>query len=822
MAKSPIASVKKSTTPPPPSSNGVAVEQLDMVVVLNNQLGSAKATTTFNLKRLCHKQCDPSQELAIPCRRKMVKKFYKDVTQGMKDGMSHATLRKQIELFSAYLRGSDSLNVDPFSEDGYKAMHNANWEKVIAATEAKKYLFQYEDGEQLGNKEGTAQGNKAIQDAILNKIGFDVDRYQSSLKQFRKETRATTVPYEQPNEWQTMLRRLNYYFTNLATRLIAYKDAHPTLPPPDALEDVVIDVVDGKEITIDLNAKNNRGSVSSSSPFNQAMASGYLLFAYYTAFNTTSILDVRHPINIIKEERAGRTSRTVKVKGYKGRSNSEVRALFESLDESLHVVSNDATEDASIVVADIDKRDTNGIEDGVTFIEVLSTLSEIYSKEEFGRLFYIYTDNGFGLFDDYIVLSVAMNLGLYSSSRYGLADYFIKLFYDLYNGNTYPLYSVVNTPDRGQIVNKSLVEAPTGMSLTRRLRSMAFGAIQCLTDIELKGIIMPLEYGEPDDDGNIKVSFKYDDDRDGDFVVSAKYKEFLKKVESYSNTFNPIPSPKDVNGYSSVSLKAPYLLPLGRKYNTRQWNTPKDVLGRRFLKNYGLSYDDFYLSLLSSRIRATTSNQEYSPEDNGFSAREILQHTLETQMVSYLNGHPTENQRMASQGMNSLVKIASGQSRNDAVTSLKTELGIPVLAYEEYKARNVPTNPNGVLCDGVARVSGKGGTHHGAKKFANNEIEGADVGDIPCYQYDLCVKCKSAQLVDDVHAVYKLISFIDALEDAIHLFPERANVIESRVESFYSKLDSLPESTREKAEEMLDENGRYFMFEEHSSVIQYI
>ncbi len=76
--------------------------------------------------------------------------------------------------------------------------------------------------------------------------------------------------------------------------------------------------------------------------------------------------------------------------------------------------------------------------------------------------------------------------------------------------------------------------------------------------------------------------------------------------------------------------------------------------------------------------------------------------------------------------------------------------------------------------------------------------------------------------MDDVHAVYKLISFIDALEDAIHLFPERANVIESRVASFYSKLDTLPESTREKAEEMLDENGRYFMFEEHSSVMQYL
>jgi hypothetical protein len=820
MAKSPIASVKKSTPSPPPTSNGVGIEQLDMVVVLNNILGYGTATTTFNLKRLCHHQCDSSQALATPCRRKMVKKFYKVITQGKKDGMSHATLRKRIDTFSTYLKDSDNLNVDPFSEDGYKTMHNANWEKVAAAIEAKKYIYQYEDGEPLGKKESSAQGNKAELDSILNRIGFNVYKYQSYLKQFRKTDKATTIPY-MPNEWQTMLRRLNYYFTNLATRLIAYKDANPTLPPPDTLKDVVIDVVGDKEITIDLKTKNNRGSITANSPFNQAMASGYLLFAYYTAFNATSILDVRHPISIIKEDRAGRTSRTVKVKGYKGRSNSEVRALFESLDESLHVVSNDDTEDAGIVVTDIDKRDTNGIEDGVTFIEVLSTLSEIYSTEEFGRLFYIYTSSGAGRFVDDTIPSVAMNLGLYTSSRYALADYFIKLFYDLYNSNTYPQYSVTSTPELGRVVNTSIIESTTNRR-GRRLKSMMFGAIQCLTDIELKGIIMPLGYGEPDDDGNIKVSFKYDDGRDGDFVVPFQYKEFLKKVETYSQTYNPIPSPKRGDGYGSVSHKAPYLLPIGGRYNTSQWNTPKDVLGRLFLRDYGLSYNDFYLSLSSSRIRATTSNLEYSPEDNGFSAREILQQALETQEIHYVNGHPTENQRMASQGMNSLVRIASGQSRDAAVASLKTEFGIPVLAYEEYKARNMPTNPNGVLCDGVARVSGKDGTHCGAKKFANKEIEGADVGDIPCYQYDMCVKCKSAQLVDDVHAVYKLISFIDALEDAIQLYPERASVIESRVASFYSKLDTLPESTREKAENMLDENGRYFMFEEHNSVIQYI
>ena len=820
MAKSPIASVKKSTPPPP--SNGGGIEQLDMAVVLNNQLGIVTATTTYNLKELCYRQCDPSQELATPCRRKMVKKFYKEITQGIKDGVSHTTTRRHIDTLRRYLKDSDSHQINPFSEDGYKFMHNVSWRNVIAATEAKRYIFQYEDGELIGCKEGTAHAFKNTLDSILNRIGFDVDRYQSSLKKFRTDKQATTIPY-QPIEWQIMLRRLNYYFTNLSARLIAYKDANPTLPPPDVLKGVVIDIVDGKEITIDVASKSSRDSSASNSPFNQAMMSGYLLFAYYTAFNSTSILDVRHPISVVKEDRTGRTSRTVKVKSYKGRSSSEVRALFESLDESLHECSSSSNGNAvGAIIADINKRDTNGVEDGVTFIEILSTLSYMYSDKSFGRLFYFYKAGSITRFNEKSLASVSINLGLYSSSRYNLADYFVKLFYDLYNINTYPRHTITRTHNRGTIVNKSILEPKSARARTSRLRSMIFAAIKCLSDIELKDIIMPLEYGDTDDNGNIIVSFNYDDGRRGNFVVPSQYKEFLKDIEAYSNTFNPTPKTKIGTGYGSVSIRAPYLLPLGQRFCTRQWNTPRDILNRKYLSDYGLNYGDFYLSLLSSRIRATTSNLEYSPEDNGFSARQILQHALETQVVKYLNGHPTENQRMASQGMNSLVRIASGQSRDDAVASLKTELGIPVLAYEEYKARNMPTNPNGVLCDGVARVSGKDGTHYGAKKFANKEIEGADVGDIPCYQYDLCVKCKSAQLVDDVHAVYKLISFIDALEDAVHLFPERANVIESRVASFYSKLDTLPESTREKAEEMLDENGRYFMFEEHSSVMQYL
>lgn len=94
--------------------------------------------------------------------------------------------------------------------------------------------------------------------------------------------------------------------------------------------------------------------------------------------------------------------------------------------------------------------------------------------------------------------------------------------------------------------------------------------------------------------------------------------------------------------------------------------------------------------------------------------------------------------------------------------------------------------------------------------------------DITCYQYDLCVFCKSAKLVDDPYAIYKLLSFLDALSEAIDQYPERASVIQLKINRFQANLDGLPLETVEQAEDLLEEKGRYPLFDSLSSITQFL
>ena len=59
-----------------------------------------------------------------------------------------------------------------------------------------------------------------------------------------------------------------------------------------------------------------------------------------------------------------------------------------------------------------------------------------------------------------------------------------------------------------------------------------------------------------------------------------------------------------------------------------------------------------------------------------------MQHTLQTQERDYINGHPWENTKMASQGVQVLFKIAFGLSRDEAVEGVKTAPEIHQLAIE--------------------------------------------------------------------------------------------------------------------------------------------
>ena len=98
------------------------------------------------------------------------------------------------------------------------------------------------------------------------------------------------------------------------------------------------------------------------SAFNQAMSCGYYLLSFFTAFNTSQLLNLHHPIELEKNK----TSEFYKLKAYKHRANREVMAY---------------------VGGHIHKK-------SLEFIETLQALSLKYRQTNSGSLLYLIDKNG--------------------------------------------------------------------------------------------------------------------------------------------------------------------------------------------------------------------------------------------------------------------------------------------------------------------------------------------------------------------------------------------------------------------------------------------
>ncbi len=66
-------------------------------------------------------------------------------------------------------------------------------------------------------------------------------------------------------------------------------------------------------------------------------------------------------------------------------------------------------------------------------------------------------------------------------------------------------------------------------------------------------------------------------------------------------------------------------------------------------------------------------------------------------------------------------------------------------------------------------------------KNTQRETNYALGADLPCAEFDMCYKCQSAKAVDDVDAIYKLISTIDVFKEGFDMFPDsKGDVLENR------------------------------------------
>ena len=769
----------------------------------------------YNMADFCNKGCS-SSGARIKKRIKPIHNLANNISNMLKDGASDRTLDAYLQKFRQYIVYCDYVEVDPFTKEGFLAYCGNSgelWRLVRLGHEQKTFLFLYEDGDVLGISESSAQSRRAAIAAVLELCCVYSVKWQSGLRPFNVDS-VPNEPYTE-KEIRLILRRLQLFFFSLATQLIEYAEENPNQPPPEELEAELEIKQNGTSVTKTITSldstRQNKNRVQVTAPFNRCMHAGYFLFSYYTSFNDSSITDVRHPIDIQTTKREGRTVRHAKVRGWKGRSNKYVESLFSDADIDIEQLQEAKDDYAGYISSDVkDKRN------GIQFIKTLVQLSKHYQAEAHGKLIYQLSVNGevqsyrYRYDND---LSTLLNL--LTDSRIRVVDHLISAFYLAKDGEQRYSIDMVSHPS-GRFVRKKLLPMQKrGVGLM--LVQYSYAAISCFTDLDLKNVILPLSFSPKNEEGNVTVTFQYLDGSDEAFDIPAKYKKFFEDVQSYAETRNPYKS-KTLRHQNNPKRPA-YLIPLGMRNVTYQWDGLTPIKGTS-LADIGIGVNQFYVSLSSARFRASTANSEYRSEDGGLTVTQILQHQLNTMMTRYVNGHPDENNVITSQAIQILEKIAKGESVEEAKDNVRKKLNITVLTHDEYLSLRRPTNINGIYCNGEPDIEGAKDEHVAAKTFARKMGLNADGMDIGCYQYDLCVFCKSAKLVDDTEHVYKLLSFIECLEDAIDMYPESVDRLSNKINKFNELIESnVSAKVIQSAEKRLLNEGRYLMLQDSASVV---
>jgi hypothetical protein len=712
--------------------------------------------------------------------------------------------------FKHYLVWCDKSELDALTEQGYRGFVGNAGELRRLITLAKKplpYLFMYEDGQEKGISESTASTKVTWLKQALEYCGVYQSNWHSGIDEFIKESNPTK-PYSE-HELKLTLRRLQYYFFSLSSQLIEHKRKNPTLPPPDSLI-VILDKTDNGHV-IEIEVKQSARGVSNShsvhigTPFNRAMQAAYYLFAYYTSFNTTSILDVRLPIDVVGARKEGRTLKHVTVRGFKGRSNKIVAGLFSDYDTD-SIPKADNGSGAGYITAELDKKD------GLTFIKALSELSHSYSKNPYQHIIYqLDNSNEPKLAGQYITRSkLSEELGLYADFTKGLSLFLVDAYFLALERNLRLNISLPNATGFGHTVSKTKTLFIGAQAKKLYLTNVAYAAIRSMSNIDLKNIIIPLTYSDVGLDGKITVSFEYENGEHGQFSIEFKYKRFFESLESYASYYTPTSRSKN---HPYMALKPPYLIPLGTRRYTKQWDG-LEFTKASYLSSLGIRSGDYFLDLGTKRFRSTTSNNHFDPNDSGYSvSKHILQNTIKTLQTHYIDGHPNQNKVIASQAIQVLEEWAKSSDIVDAKTIVRERLDIPVLEYDTWKKLRMPTNLNGVLCDGQPDVTAQ--KKHRESKYLSKKLLDTEHGGISCYQFDMCVYCKSAKLVDDVHSVYKFLSFIELLEDAADRMPNRINELTDKA-SYFRKIaeQNISLDVLHDAEDKLFDEGRYFLHDD--------
>lgn len=729
----------------------------------------------FDVSHLLHLGAD-SNNRKIDSRLPFLRGFCKQANQYFNHGKSVGSIRGYYEALRGFVAFCDAVDIDPFSEAGYLKYvgNNGELRHRLKMHNPSKKLWEMSHGDELGIKESTAATITSFLRIALSWCGLPTGIWSTQHRGFVGEM--TSFKGYSDAEEKVLITRLSELFFSLAPQLIAAKKENSFLP--DELP-VVIDLGGYQEIisvqtslkTHSHGLSKNGTSIKPAAAFNMVMGAAYHLICFFTSLNDSDVQSIAHPITIHTDER-DKSLQVVKVSNFKARANKVVDAVLTN--QSF----------------DIDKRD------GVKFIKTLETLSALYGGDEEGtELLFMLNNQGeksnsFNL--GAVNTNLATALNLLSPNRASCLPWFKELFYSYRSQYVIELKTEVNTLGRAVVskVNRSCSK----VKATGGTTNSAYCILSCYTDISLKGILLPLTYSERDADGNIKVSFKYRNGEENHFYIPAADKTLIQDIEQFATEL----ADKQYPNYERLLLKRGH-----ENQPPRDWSGISPF-GSTQMHTWSIGPNDYFISLQSSRWREMTSNQVYSESGVG-GVQSILQNLLQTIEKHYINGDPKLNKIIISQALQVMEQLNEDTELEQAKETVATKLGIPILALDEWKKKQAEeratTNPNGIYCKGQQSIAGGKNTQRETNHTMKLQL--------PCTEYDMCHKCQSAKAVDETQSIYKLISFIDVMKEALDFYPNAQEEVHEKIAAFEFTLDGASKDVYASAMSLFNKNGRH-------------
>lgn len=760
MSKSPLA----KGSPKKVSHYRNNITPLKLSIPIENT--SSRSSYDFSIEHLTHFKCDSKQNV-ITTRVPHIRKFAKSARKYAERYRSQQTISAVYDCLRSFIFFCDCQAIDPFSREGYLRYFGNDGEMrhQIKLYIPSLRLWQRSNGEELGLKESTCNSKMSNTIKALRWCGTFNESWKYQHRIFRDQN--DPYPSYSEDEEKLIVSRLSNLFFGLASQLVAIKKDEIAVP-----EKLCVSINIGNQIEllkIPTSLKTYAGRVNKACAFNMAMGAAYYLMSYFTSLNSTPIKEIHHPL-IVEKDLRDKSLQTVKVKCYKARANKTVSATLTN---------------------EVDSHSTFNLKKrtGVEFIKLLSELSLSYGSNK--ELLYLLDENG-EISNKFDVRTVNTHLvtTLHLTSVYRSLNLpmLTELFYHTLEGVSIK-YSIT-TNEIGRRVVKKHTHPLAKAHITRNLLRISYCILACLTDNSLKGIVLPLSYSCDNSKHSTHVTFSYDDGKSSTITIASNIVKLIKDIESWA-----------MRRAAYTKDSAPvYLLRFGHSgQKPKQWSGINPITAAQISK-WGIAPDDFFLTLQSSRFRESTSNSEYREGDLSHLTN-LLQNSIATLRRHYSNGHPNTNRKILSEAIEVLENIAKGNSLTKAKDTVKEKLVVEMLTHDEWKKNRKPANPNGITCDGQQILRGGGST----QKFTNKAVK----HNLPCAEFDMCFKCKSAKAVDEPNSIYKLISFIDVLKEALDHYPDAKPEIQEKISVFESTLKGASHEILQSAWSNFNQNGRH-------------